>query len=378
MSSLATVSELEFSVSDALSLINQTLEFAYPSLTIIGELSNYRISKDKWLYFDLKDEGGIIKFFGTVYNLPGPLENGIILKVRATPRLHPQYGFSFTVQKIVPAGEGSLKKAQDLLKAKLTREGLLDPTRKRLLPYPPETVALVTSLGSAAHADFMKITTERWPLLELQMYSVHVQGEQAVMDIVEAVKSLNEQANPPDVIVVTRGGGSSEDLAAFNNETLVRVVAASRVPTLLAIGHESDFSLAELVADVRASTPSNAAELLVPDKKDVLVELSAIKRTLIYQLQANLSSAYDSLQDIRLDLKARVANVIEREFVYLRQKRVLVKLYDPRLILMRGYALVRSGLKAVRSVKNVKVGDLVNIEISDGRLGVEVRGITKL
>lgn len=377
MSSLVAVSELEFSVSDALALINQTLEFAYPSLTIIGELSNFRVSKDKWLYFDLKDEGGLIKFFGTVYNLPGPLENGMILKVKGTPRLHPQYGFSITVQKIVPAGEGSLKKAQDLLRAKLTAEGLLDPSRKRPLPYPPEKVGLITSLGSAAHADFEKIVNARWPLLDLQVRNVHVQGDQAVPEIIEALHSLNELAEPPEVIVITRGGGSAEDLAAFNNEALVRAVAASRVSTLLAIGHETDFSLAELVADVRASTPSNAAEVLVPDKKDVLAELVATRQSLVNRLQTQFNYAKDVLKDIRSELASTIFRAFEKEHEYLEQKRALVKLYNPRLILLRGYALVRSGLAVVGTLKNIKKGDSVTIELSDGKFDALVRGINR-
>jgi len=378
MSLRSNQTDPEFSVSDALALINQTLEFAYPGLTIVGELSNFRVSKDKWLYFDLKDEGGLIKFFGTVYNLPGPLENGMILKVKGTPRLHPQYGFSITVQKIVPAGEGSLKRAQDLLHAKLAREGLLEQSRKRLLPYPPERVGLITSLGSAAHADFMKITASRWPLLVLQVCNVHVQGERAESEIIEAINVLNSQAMPPDVIVITRGGGSSEDLSAFNNEALVRTVAASRIPTLLAIGHETDFSLAELVADVRASTPSNAAEVLVPDKKDVLAELLTIRQTLVSRLRANLKYAQESLLDIRRGLTDKLLQTLERESEYLRQKSSLIKLYDPRRVLMRGYALVRSGVGVVRTIVDIKKGDQISVELGDGEFDALVRGINKL
>ncbi len=133
--------DVTFGVSDFVAVFNQTLETAYPSVVIVGELANLRVSKNRWVYFDLKDEYASVKFFGTVYNLPGPLEDGMMLQVRGVPRLHPQYGFSITFQTIKPVGEGSIKKAGQLLQAKLAAEGLFDPARKRGLPYPPTQVA---------------------------------------------------------------------------------------------------------------------------------------------------------------------------------------------------------------------------------------------
>src|SRR5690554_6110271 len=147
-------SDIVFSVSDFVGVLNQTLEHAYPNVVIVGELANFKVSKNRWVYFDLKDEYASVRFFGTVYNLPGPLEDGMMLQVRGNPRLHPLYGFSVSVQTIQPVGEGSLKKAAALLQAKLTAEGLFEESRKRPLPYPPARIGLITSGESAAYADF--------------------------------------------------------------------------------------------------------------------------------------------------------------------------------------------------------------------------------
>ncbi|MGH7193321.1 MAG: exodeoxyribonuclease VII large subunit, partial [Candidatus Saccharimonadales bacterium] len=288
--------ELILGVSDFVALINQTLEFAYTNVTITGELANLRVSKNRWLYFDLKDEGASVRFFGTVYNLPGPLEDGMLLKVRGQPRLHPSYGFSVNVMNISPAGEGTIRRAAQLLQAKLAKEGLFDESRKRPLPYPPSRIGLITSKQSAAYADFVKILDARWHGLGVEVIDVQVQGEAAPPQLAAALEQFNALAVPPEVIVLIRGGGSAEDLAAFSTEQVARAVAASRVPTLAAIGHETDLSLAELAADVRASTPSNAAELLVPDRRQVAAALKDDVAHLDRLVGSRLEVATDELE----------------------------------------------------------------------------------
>ena len=267
--------ELTLTVSEFVAVLNQTLEFAYPNVTVSGELANFRVSKNRWVYFDLKDEESSVKFFGTIYQLPGPLEDGMMLAVSGMPRLHPLYGFSVNVVSIRPVGEGSIKKAAKLLEAKLAGEGLFDLERKRPLPYPPTHIGLITSAESAAYRDFVKVLGARWGGIKISLIDVQVQGEVSPAQLVAAIEQFNQAAEPPEVLVVTRGGGSAEDLQAFSTEQVTRAVAASRIPTLVAIGHEVDISLAELAADQRASTPSNAAELLVPDRRAVLAGLGA-------------------------------------------------------------------------------------------------------
>lgn len=258
--------QLILSPTDFVALVNQTLEYAYPFVTIAGELSNFKVSRSKWAYFDLKDETSSVKFFGSVYNLPGPLEDGMTVEASGRPQLSPKYGFSVTFQSIKPVGEGTIKRAADLLYLKLEKEGLLDPARKRALPYPPRHIGLITSKESAAFADFNKILNARFGGLKISFADSMVQGESAAQDIISALDTINQLADPPELIVITRGGGSTEDLAIFNNEILVRSIALSRLPVLVAVGHETDITLAELAADLRCSTPTHAAQTLVPDR----------------------------------------------------------------------------------------------------------------
>ena len=367
----------ELSVSQFVALLNQTLEFAYPNVVITGELANFRVSKNKWVYFDLKDETASVKFFGNVYNLPGPLEDGLLLKVRGQPRLHPLYGFSVNITSIQPAGKGSLRRAAQLLQAKLAAEGLFDEARKRPLPYPPTHVGLITSKQSAAYADFVKILNARWRGLDIQLVDVQVQGEAAPEQIVTALARLNTESKPPEAIVLIRGGGSAEDLAAFSTEQVTRAVAASRAPTLVAIGHEVDLSLAELAADRRASTPSNAAELLVPDRAHVSRELSQAADHLEQYGTARLRIARQSLVENGDWLGERLKFVIDHHQRQLAVASELLNALSPTAILRRGYAIVRQSAQTVRSVRQVKSGAIVEVQLADGRFKAAAIGRNK-
>ncbi len=358
--------ELVLSVTDFVALLNQTLEYAYPSVTIVGELSNFRISKNRWVYFDLKDEYSSVKFFGTVQQLSGPLEDGLLLKVRGVPRLHPQFGFSVNVQFLSPVGEGSLKKATTLLQAQLTKEGLFDPTRKRQLLYPPQKIGLITSGDSAAYHDFVKILNERWGGVEVQFADVQVQGEVAAGQIVQAIEYFNTHAAPPDILVITRGGGSADDLAVFSTEQVTRAIAGSRIPTLVAIGHEVDISLAELAADQRASTPSNAAQLMVPDKTTEFDKLSRLKRDMINQLDQLAIRQYQELSGKRGLLDNLISDVYASVVKDLERRKFILHLMNPETVLKRGYAIVRSGTQVIRSARQLKKGEALRIQFADG------------
>ncbi len=361
------------SVSEFVAVFNQTLEYAYPSIGIVGELANFRVSKNRWVYFDLKDDFATVKFFGTVYQLPGPLEDGLMIHVRGQPRLHPQYGFSVNIQSMQPVGEGSLKRAANLLEAKLAAEGLFDESRKRPLPYPPKRIGLITSSESAAYKDFTKILNKRWLGLEIQLADVQVQGESSPKQIVAALEYFNSHADPVDMLVITRGGGSAEDLAAFSTEQVTRAVAASRIPTLVAVGHEIDVSLAELAADLRASTPSNAAELAVPDQKHVLQQLAAHRQSLNIALSQNLIDAERHVQTSALELHSlwnQLWQDIQRTFHLQTQ---LLKALSPAAALERGYAIVRYGKKTIRSITQVKSGSQIRITVADGEMRAKVQ-----
>jgi exodeoxyribonuclease VII large subunit len=363
-------------VSEFVSLLNQTMEYAYPAVTVVGELANFRVSKNRWVYFDLKDDDASVRFFGSVYQLPGPLEDGMLLAVQGNPRLHPQYGFSVNVLRMKPVGEGSIKKAAALLEQKLAAEGLFDPARKRTLPYPPQRIGLVTSGESAAYRDFVKVLGARWGGLQIELIDVQVQGDAAPAQITAAIEQFNQLAEPPDVLVVTRGGGSAEDLAAFSTEQVTRAVAVSRVPTLVAIGHEVDISLAELAADQRASTPSNAAELLVPDRKHILAGLEGVRNQLHQAAERAVSGSRAQLAHTmrlaRQTAEHAVVNAGER----LRLQRQLLLAYDPNAALKRGYALVRSGGTLVASGAQLKPDDDITIRLSDASVTASVKRVT--
>lgn len=363
-------------VSDFVAVINQTLEMVMPTVVVQGELANFKVSKGKWLYFDLKDDTASVRCFGTVFMLPGPLEDGMMLEVRATPKLHSLYGFSLNVDSIRPIGEGSLRKAAQLLQAKLAAEGLFDDERKRPVPYPPASIGLIASGESAGYADFIKILAARWSGLDIALADVQVQGERSPGQVVAAIGWFNAQAVPPEVLVIVRGGGSADDLAAFSDERVVRAVAASRIPTVVAIGHEIDISLAELAADQRASTPSNAAELLVPDRREVLSGLGAMRQDLSDDWYSRLDDLRQQLADTRDDCADRVDRIMSRSRDDIFAQRQLIQALNPAAALARGFAIVRGADgRAVRHASQTASGAIVRIETAEAWLNATVNKV---
>jgi exodeoxyribonuclease VII large subunit len=367
--------ELVFSPTDFVVIANQALEYAFGITHIEGELSNFRISKNKWVYFDLKDETAKVSCFASIYALPGPLQDGMIVRISGTPRLHPQFGFSVTVQNIVPAGEGSIKKAFELLKRKLAAEGLFDADRKRMLPSIPRTIALVTSAESAAYADFIKIVTARWPFVVVTVYDTQVQGESAPVQIADAIAKANTESTLADVLVATRGGGSADDLNAFNDERVVRALAASRIPTLVAIGHEIDESLAELTADVRASTPSNAAEMLVPDRTHEQAILTRAQSELSSKLNGIVGIKIADIAATRIRLQSELKNLIGQSEAWLESRRELLAAYNPENVIKRGYAVVSKQGAVQTSIADIHAKDTVTVALQDGQFDATVQTV---
>ena len=211
------------------------------------------------------------------------------VQVYGTASLYAKTGrFSLTAYRIVPAGEGALKQAYERLKTKLSAEGLFDPARKRPLPRLPERIGLITGQDARAYSDFIKIISERLGGLKISFFPVSVQGKDSVASILRAFNYFNQLENPPEVLVLTRGGGSLEDLLSFNDETVARAVFGSKIPVISAIGHEEDVALTDFVADLRASTPSNAAELLVPTRNELLAKINYLETSLESNLMAEL------------------------------------------------------------------------------------------
>ncbi|MFO0920300.1 MAG: exodeoxyribonuclease VII large subunit [Candidatus Saccharimonadales bacterium] len=364
-----------WSVSDFVAVFNQTIEYAYPVVYIEGELANFRISKNKWVYFDLKDEESSIRNFGTVYTLPGPLEEGMRVVVCGVPKLHPQYGFSLSFQSIHLIGEGTIKKAYDLLRSKLENEGLFDVSRKRRLPYPPKVIGLIASSESAAYHDFIKVINQRWVGLMIRFFDVQVQGEVAPGQIIEALNLVNSSSEI-EVVVITRGGGSPEDLSGFNDERVVRAVAASRIPSMVAIGHEVDLSLAELAADLRASTPSNAAELLVPDKNQESAVLESLTGSVESLIRSKIEYLCTDLDSRVTQLGENIAKTIHDQQYQLEVIDELLELVNPKNVMKRGYTLVRNHEgELLNSSKKLAKNDNITVEFIDGKINSLVTGV---
>ena len=364
-----------FSPTDFIAITNQIFDTAFGFSYLEGEVANFRISKNKWVYFDLKDELSKVQCFGSVYYLPGPIEEGMKIVVGGRPSLHNQFGFSFNFQSITPSGEGSIKKAFDLLKAKLQKEGLFDSDRKRILPYPPMKIALVTSLESAAYADFIKVLSSRWPFITVEVFDSLVQGEQAPAQISASILASNQQAELADILVVTRGGGSADDLSAFNDERVVRAIASSRIPTLVAIGHEIDESLSELASDMRASTPSNAAELIAPDRRSELKFVKSLEDNIISYYKQNIDAAKNYLLTSRSSMLHKFQELIFTEKNKINSSLLLLNSLNPREILKKGYSVVYSNNQFTGRAHNIKLKDNLLIKFYDGEVVAEVKEV---
>jgi exodeoxyribonuclease VII large subunit len=367
-----------YQVSDLISVINQTLDYAYPSVVVEGEVASFKFSKNKYVFFDIKDDEGVLPCFMMAFQLRVALEDGMRVRLLAQPRLTAWGKFSLTVREVLPVGEGSIKRSFALLQAKLEKEGLFDPARKRHLPAIPHKIALVASVESAGYADFIKILNSRWGGVEVTVADVQVQGMSAANQIIRAIDHLNQQAELADVLVIVRGGGSAEDLAVFNDEALVRAVAASRIPTLVGVGHEVDTTLCDLAADVRAATPTNAAQLVVPDRAALIRELDQRERRLYERMAhraADMRRKVDqAAQAMMKALEYRVSDWQRR----LQQAGQVLRQLDPKVVLKRGYALVRDAKGGlIKAATQVKVGDKLTITTASAILQAGVTDVER-
>ncbi len=360
--------KLQFSVSEFIALTNQTLEYAYPEVTVEGEIASFKVNQGKYVFFDLKDSGGTVGCFMTVWQLRVPVEDGMKVLVTGAPKLTQWGKFSLTARVVRPSGQGALKKSFDLLKDKLEKEGLFALERKRVIPQIPHHIAVISSTQAAGYADFMKLLNDRWGGMQVDVAHVQVQGHGAAEQIIQALQYFNEREHVPEVIVIVRGGGSADDLAVFNDELLVRAISRSRVPVMTGIGHETDQSLADLVADRAAVTPSNAAQILVPDRKDIIRQLRS-------DVLNNARAISGRLEQVR-DEARRLLGESDRVLSYRHDeaRRILVGLretiaqLDPDRVLKRGYALLRG---------DIYVGAHIEIETKTAVVKAEVLSYDK-
>lgn len=351
-------------VSELFAVVNQSLDYAYPEVLVVGEVESFKVNQGKFVFFNLKDGEVSLNCFMMVYQLRLPLEDGMKVMVRARPRLTKWSKFSLNVEAIKPQGEGTIKKSFDKLRLSLEKEGLFDQARKRLLPTRPKVVGVITSTESAGYADFIRLVNQRWGGVEYLVYHTSVQGIEAPDKMIAGLKYFNSLPEPPEVLVLIRGGGSADDLAAYNDELLVRELAASRVPTLVGVGHEVDTTLSDLVADVRAATPSHAAQLLVPDRVEVKQQL-ARRMDGLSQLVLSLISQRASYVDGLIEQsKASLDNRLSLYQDQLGQLTKILEAYNPTVALKRGYAIVRG---------TVATGAEVEVETSKYNITAEIK-----
>lgn len=356
--------EIKYTPTEILSAINQTLDYAYPSAIIEGEVSSFKINQGKWVFFDLKDEISSISCFMVLSQLTFPLEDGMKIRIRGVPKLTKFGKFSFTVRAIQPVGEGSLKKAFEKLKQKLKAEGLFDVAKKRPLPQNLSKIGVISSTNAAGYADFIKIINARWGGLKIQTAHTQVQGLDAPAQIIRALDYFNQHGDV-EIIAIIRGGGSADDLAAFNDEALARAIAASKIPVITGIGHEVDESLADLVADIRASTPSNAAEMLSKDRRAEINRIrqqfagvcaNAISYINKYQIRIE-----NDIEKINHEFSTKIASLAEK----INSKLKILEILNPEKVLKQGYVILSGKISPGSVVKITTHTKEINAEIKE-------------
>ncbi len=356
-----------YTVTQLISTINQTLDYAYPSVSVKGEVASFKVNQGKWVFFDIKDEESSVPCFMPLFQLRMPIEDGMKVIVKGVPKVTKWGKFSFTVKQIRPVGEGNIKKSFELLKKKLEAEGLFDSKKKRPIPKPLNKIGVISSTGAAGYADFCKILNARWGGLEVQTAHVQVQGMDAPDQIIRALRYFNERAEV-DIVAVIRGGGSADDLSVFNDEQLTREIAGSRIPVITGIGHEVDESLADLAADVRASTPSNVAELLTPDRRAEIArirgQISVLNKKIVQEIAFREDRIKDLIMRTGLDIRTKIAS----EMAEVESKQKILAALNPELVLKRGYAIIAG---------KVKVGERINIVTLKDEITAKVEGISK-
>ncbi|MFA4845424.1 MAG: exodeoxyribonuclease VII large subunit [Patescibacteria group bacterium] len=386
------------SVSQYLELVNVSLGQIPADFVIEGEVSDYKVSQGKWVSFDLKDEKdqALLKCFMTTWQLKTVIEDGMRVQVKGVPKIYERFGtFKLNVTEVEPVGEGALKRAYELLKKKLESEGLFDVSRKRPLPRFPERIGLITSRDAAAYGDFLRILNNRWSGVEILFHHVHVQGREAVSDILEAFAAFValDALHRPSVIVLTRGGGGLEDLHAFNDEAVARAIYASTIPVVCAVGHERDESLADFVADVRASTPSNAAERVVPSRDEVRYEIETLRDHLVARMEDTIRTRVQLIDmathrvsfilERQKDRLARLSEALlscttlwlSRLKDRLQSHERVLKELNPKRVLARGYSIVRSAGHVLTSVSTLEVESDIQVQFATGSADAQVRRI---
>jgi exodeoxyribonuclease VII large subunit len=422
--------EKVYTVSEVNQLIRIELESSFPLVWVEGEISNYHLHSSGHLYFTLKDEHSQLKavmFRTNLQNLPFQLKNGLQVICQGKITIYPPKSeYQIVVEVLEPKGKGALQLAFEQLKEKLAKEGLFDAKYKKPLPLLPRKIGIVTSPEGAAIMDILKILERRFTRLEILIYPVKVQGEGAPEEIVEGIEYFNTLSDI-DVIIVGRGGGSIEDLWAFNSEKVARAIFKSKIPIVSAVGHEIDFTIADFVADVRASTPSAAAELVVEKEESFREKISSLQMRLtnalkyLFEQKKNyalslvrsnilinfpslLKIIYQRVDDLEMRawkvikkmqnqfierkahysflchrLKNGVMSVLNQKEIYWKNLSAQLNNLSPLSILKRGYSLCwkNNGKILIKTAEEVDLEEDVKVTFYRGEITCKVKGIDK-
>lgn len=380
-----------YTVSQFVGVVDEYLRDGLGTVVVRGEVIDFKVVRERLVFFELKDAEARVGCFMMRWELHQPLEDGMEVEVTGTPALFRQSGrFHVRVIDVQLVGAGALQKAFLALKIKLEKEGLFAPERKRALPRFPETIGLVTSEEGAALTDIRRVLANRWAGLRLVLASVGVQGPGAVNQIVAAIRTLGSREDI-DVLIVARGGGSLEDLQAFNTEEVARAVFGSRVPVVSGVGHERDITICDLVADLRAATPSNAAELVVPDKREVVVEITEMLegvagslarrmselrseiRHAVFSMERQLAAPQTRLSVAARQLSSSVGNWLSVQGTGVLHVEKILNAYSPRLTLDRGYSITTAHGKVLKDPEAIRDGAELETVLAKGKLRSVVR-----
>ncbi len=408
--SLSARRRVALSVTQLVRTVREALELHLDEYWVVGEISNARVAPSNHFYFTLKDARSavnVVMFNAAFRRLRFRVSDGMKVVVRGRVNLYEARGtLQFYAEEMEPRGLGALQLAFEQLKQRLGKEGLFDPAHKRALPFLPRTVGIVTALGGAGLRDMLRILLERYPGIHVIVRPALVQGAGAAAEIAQAIDELNAHGRA-EVIIVGRGGGSLEDLWAFNEETVARAIYRSAAPIVSAVGHEIDYTIADFVADVRAPTPTAAAQLVVPSKLELRRRLEETAATLEGAMRSALADEAAAELDAAMRLKVADSRRSLREIsarlrtpaALVRERRLLLSRFDDRLtaamdsalalrrrqlaeavgrldslsplkVLERGYAVVvnaRNG-HAVIDAASVDLGDDLDIRLNRGRL----------
>ncbi len=394
-----TVSELNNYIKNIFES-NRTLS----AVSVKGEISNFTNHRSGHLYFSLKDEDGQIRavmFRQSAARLKFMPESGMKVIVHGAVSVYARDGsYQMYVSSMQPDGIGALYLAYEQLKAKLSLEGLFDTAHKRALPKLPSKIGVITSPTGAAVKDILNVTKRRYPLADVYIYPALVQGEGAVSTLIAGIDFF-DRSGFADVVIIGRGGGSIEDLWAFNDEALARRIFAAKVPIISAVGHETDFTICDFVSDLRAPTPSAAAELAVPDVRELKMSVIGMEERAAFSLNSIYERARTRFENASsknpCELIFRFLDNYKKDTSFLLEKSTRLinetlanyksslainaekaNAMSPLSILGRGYSIAFSGKKPVSSLKDVNAGDTITVRVTDGEISAVVGDIKEI